>query len=245
MGIDSGGRVNSFDLLRRREAGAGGSLARSIPSLTDEENATRPLRESRPSSRGPACRVPWYQVERPPSGWSPRGLVLVLHLHRRGGDLGVGRRAARLDGGRGPQLQRPERQVDPVAAEVAHGPVAEVPPAVPLGSGQVHVAVRPGGSRALARGPSRGLAGMGSASAGRSCTKTMSLCSVASASVACHPHARATHTWHSLTCPDRAGPAPAPPPGGSCRWRGSACPSAWRRRRWAAASRIIRASWTL
>ena len=53
------------------------------------------------------------------------------------------RRAAGLDGGGRVQLQRPEGQVDPVAAEVAHRAVAEIPPAIPLGPGQVDVVERP------------------------------------------------------------------------------------------------------
>ena len=70
--------------------------------------------------------------------------VFVGRVHRRRGDLRVRRRAERLDGPRRLELQRPERQVVPVAAQVAHGAVAEVPPAVPFRPGEVDLVERPG-----------------------------------------------------------------------------------------------------
>ena len=41
------------------------------------------------------------------------------------------------------QLERPERQVVPVAAQVGHGAVAEVPPAIPLRPGEIDVVEGP------------------------------------------------------------------------------------------------------
>ena len=52
-------------------------------------------------------------------------------------------RAERLDRFRCVELQGPERQVDPVRAEVAHGAVAEIPPAIPLGTGEIDLVERP------------------------------------------------------------------------------------------------------
>ena len=77
--------------------------------------------------------------------------VLVDGVHRGRGDLGVRRGAEGLDRPRGVELQRPERQVVPVAAEVAHGAVAEIPPSVPLGPGVDTTCVE----RPLGAGPSQ------------------------------------------------------------------------------------------
>ena len=49
----------------------------------------------------------------------------------------MGRWAAGFDGERVFEFEGPEGKVVPVAAEVAHGAVAEIPPAVPLGAGVV------------------------------------------------------------------------------------------------------------
>ena len=52
------------------------------------------------------------------------------------------RRAFGLDRAGDWQLERPERQVVPVAAEVGHRPVAEIPPAVPSWAGQIDLVER-------------------------------------------------------------------------------------------------------
>ncbi len=136
--------MNSFDSLVEQEQVLA-VVGQQHPAVADEQHAARPLRDlaPRPDVRLPRALVPGEDQ----LGLVARGLVLVPRLHRGRGDLGMRRRAARLDGGGRAQLQRPEGQVDPVAAQVAHRPVAEVPPAVPLRSGQVDVAVRAGGSR--------------------------------------------------------------------------------------------------
>src|SRR5262249_30993638 len=46
------------------------------------------------------------------------------------------------------QLQRPERQVVPVAAEIAHRAAAEIPPAIPFRTGEVDRMERPRRCRA-------------------------------------------------------------------------------------------------
>ncbi len=63
------------------------------------------------------------------------------HAGRR--DFRMRRRAARLDYLRGIELQGPERQVDPVGAEVGHGAAAEVPPAIPFRTRHVHAVEGP------------------------------------------------------------------------------------------------------
>ena len=55
----------------------------------------------------------------------------------------VRRRPPRLDGFRGIELERPEGEIVEVAAEVGHGAVAEVPPAIPLRPGEIDGVKRP------------------------------------------------------------------------------------------------------
>jgi len=74
--------------------------------------------------------------------------VFVNGVHRGGCDFRMWRRAECFDGQRGFQLQRPERQVVPMAAEIAHGAVAEIPPAIPTRSGEIGMA-----KRTIWRGP--------------------------------------------------------------------------------------------
>ena len=74
--------------------------------------------------------------------------VLVGGAHRGRGDLGMRRRAAGLHGERRFEFERPERQVVPVGAQVAHRAVAEIPPAIPFGARDVDRVKRPFG-----RGP--------------------------------------------------------------------------------------------
>src|SRR2546425_8352271 len=50
------------------------------------------------------------------------------------------RRPARLDAQRGLKFQRPERQVVPMRAEVAHRAITEIPPAIPLRPGVIDLA---------------------------------------------------------------------------------------------------------
>ena len=72
----------------------------------------------------------------------------------------------RLDGPWRLQLECPERQVVPVASQVAHGTVAEVPPAIPFRTGVVdlvkwpfwrgpkpQIPVEPFGNRHVLAGP--------------------------------------------------------------------------------------------
>src|SRR5439155_7726533 len=70
--------------------------------------------------------------------------VGVSGAHRRRCDLGVWRWPARFDRKRRLELESPERQVVPMAAEVAHGAVAEIPPAIPFRTGYVDRMKRPG-----------------------------------------------------------------------------------------------------
>ena len=58
------------------------------------------------------------------------------------------RRPAGFNRRRRLQLERPERQIDPVAAEIAHRPVAEIPPAIPLGPWHIDLVERPRRRRA-------------------------------------------------------------------------------------------------
>ena len=44
---------------------------------------------------------------------------------------------AGLDGPRSIEFQRPEGQVDPMAAQIGHRAVAEIPPAIPFGPGEI------------------------------------------------------------------------------------------------------------
>src|SRR5262245_975510 len=73
--------------------------------------------------------------------------VLVRDPHRRGRDLGVRRGAGGFDRQRAIELERPKWQVHPMASEVRHRAVAEVPPAVPFRPGQIDFI-----ERALRRG---------------------------------------------------------------------------------------------
>ena len=71
-------------------------------------------------------------------------IVLVGGVHRRRRDFRMGRRSCRLRlRPWGLELERPERQVVPVAAQVAHRAVAEIPPAIPLGPWEVNLVERP------------------------------------------------------------------------------------------------------
>src|SRR5207249_3425009 len=58
-------------------------------------------------------------------------------------DLGMRRGTAGFDGERRAKLQRPERQVVPMAAEVAHRAVAKVPPAIPFRTWKIDFVKRP------------------------------------------------------------------------------------------------------
>src|SRR5262245_30009024 len=73
--------------------------------------------------------------------------VLVRDHHRRGRDLGVRRGAGGFDRQRAIELERPEWEVHPMASEVRHRAVAEVPPAIPFRPGQIDFI-----ERALRRG---------------------------------------------------------------------------------------------
>ena len=72
--------------------------------------------------------------------------ILVDHLHRRRRDLRVRRAIGdRLHGERRSDVQGVKREIVPMAAEIAHRAVAEIPPAIPLRSGDVHRMKRPRG----------------------------------------------------------------------------------------------------
>src|SRR5262249_52313234 len=76
-------------------------------------------------------------------GHVPAGFVLVSGTHGGGRQLPMRRRSAGFYGQGRAQAQGPEGQVDPVAAQVAHGAAAEVPPAIPLWPGHIDVVKRP------------------------------------------------------------------------------------------------------
>ena len=63
--------------------------------------------------------------------------VLVTRPHGGGSDFGMGRRASGFDRFGGVEVEGPEGQVVPVTAQVGHGPVPKVPPAVPLRSREI------------------------------------------------------------------------------------------------------------
>ena len=107
----------------------------------NEQRAVAPLRDAAlfPDFRALVALMPghphWRQVA--------AGAEFVDRAHGGGRDLGMGRRTEGLDGEWRLQLQRPERQVVPVRSEVAHGAVAEIPPAVPFRSREVDLIVGP------------------------------------------------------------------------------------------------------
>jgi len=153
--------------LRRRDAGEPlhrqqlpGVVARQQHALgADEQDAGVPLLRGVLSERSqhvgqhprpPAAVVPG-ELHR--GQLAPRG-ELVAHLQPSRRALGVHGRAGGLDARRVPQLQRPERQVHVVAAEVAQPAAAEVPPASPP-PGQVAGVVRPLGGRAEPQVPAQ------------------------------------------------------------------------------------------
>ena len=72
--------------------------------------------------------------------------VLVGRAHRGGRDFRVRRRTGGFDGQRGLQLQGPKRQVVPMAAQIAHGAVAKIPPTIPFGTREINRVERPLGS---------------------------------------------------------------------------------------------------
>src|SRR3954447_2973044 len=55
----------------------------------------------------------------------------------------MGRRAAAFDCERCLKFERPERQVIPVTAEIAHCSVAEIPPAIPFWARKINTVIRP------------------------------------------------------------------------------------------------------
>ena len=74
--------------------------------------------------------------------------IFVSRLHRGRGHLRLRRRAGSLDRQRCIELQCPKRQIDPMAAQIRHRAVAEIPPAIPLRSREVDIVERPLGRRA-------------------------------------------------------------------------------------------------
>ena len=165
------------------------------------------------------------------AGISPRGAVLV---GRRSCDAGAisgcggGPLASTVSGAL--QLQRPERQVVPVAAEVAHGAVAEIPPAIPFRPGDVDGVERPLRRRAEPQFP---------VEPGRDRLRLLRALGdvddvlVALARLPGSASPRPATPRRGPRAPGRwRRPAPSRRPGGSCRWRGSGCPSAWRPSPW-------------
>src|SRR5262245_753310 len=100
------------------------------PLGTNEEDSAVPLR-NRP--RLPRRGLVSTLVPREPDGGqlSPR-TVLVVDVHRGRRNLGVGRWSERLHRPWRLELECPERQINPVASQVAHRPIGEIPPTIPL-----------------------------------------------------------------------------------------------------------------
>jgi hypothetical protein len=113
----------------------------------DEQDAAGPLRDDGvvlPGVRFGGSLMPVDAA----GGELATDAVLVSGGERGGGDLGMRGRAKGFDGQRSVELQRPERQVIPVGAEVRHGAIAKVPPAIPFGPGEIDVVVRAEGGGA-------------------------------------------------------------------------------------------------
>ena len=154
-----------------------------------------------PSFQISGLSSPWYQVS-VTGGHVAAGAVLVgRRVIDAGAISGCGGGPLASIGQRGLELQGPERQVVPVAAEVAHRAVAEIPPAIPLRPGEVDVVERPGRGGAEPEVPVEPGRDRVATSVGRSVTETsMSLFRFA-ASSDCQPQARDTQTWTSRTGP--------------------------------------------
>ena len=73
--------------------------------------------------------------------------VRVASAHGGWRDFRMRRRPAGFDGERMTKLKSPEGEVVPVAAQIAHGAAAEIPPAIPFRSGKIDVVKRALGCR--------------------------------------------------------------------------------------------------
>lgn len=62
--------------------------------------------------------------------------VFINSMHGGRGNIGMWWRTESFDAERRIEFQRPERQIVPMAAEIGHGAIAEIPPAIPLWSGK-------------------------------------------------------------------------------------------------------------
>ena len=132
-----------------------------------------------------------------------------------------------------------------MAAQVAHGAVAEVPPAVPLRAGEVDLVERPRGRGAEPEVPVEARRGSATASVGPLADGDDVAVLRWRPPSDCRPQARPTQTWASRHRADGAGLDQLDDAAVVVARRGSACPSGWRPWPCAAASRMTRASQTL
>src|SRR3954464_7419092 len=105
------------------------------PFLAHEQTGAVPLRNA---ARFPDLGFIFALVPRQSHGrlfasWA----ITVASRHRCRRNLRVRWRSARVDRQRRLQFQRPEREIVPVAPEVAHRPVPEIPPAIPFWSRKI------------------------------------------------------------------------------------------------------------
>src|SRR6185369_6729165 len=73
--------------------------------------------------------------------------VWFVFIHRGGGDFRMRRWTAGFHGEGRLQFEGPEREIVPVAAEIAHRAIAKVPPAIPFRSGEINRVEWPGRCR--------------------------------------------------------------------------------------------------
>ncbi len=156
------------------------------------------------------------------------GAVFVNGFHRSRRDFRVGFRSLGFDSQRGIQFQRPKRQINPMAAQVGHGSVAEIPPAIPLRPRNVNRVERTKRSRADPQIPIE--------IGGRRHFFCRAVGDVNDVAVslglrfALKPPRPRDPNVNLADMPDGPGAGSVPPRGDSWACRGFACPFAWGRR---------------
>src|SRR6266516_2826864 len=133
---DGGGWAMESGKFLFRQQGVFGVIGQNHSFAADEQAAAVPLRDS--------AVFPdlGFALALMPREFDPREVaaraVFVGGAHRGGRDLRMRGWSAGLDGERGLKLERPEWEIVPMAAQVAHRAIAEIPPAIPFRSGEIN-----------------------------------------------------------------------------------------------------------